>query len=79
MLEPEALETMSLIRGGAFYRFQEVAHLIRPNQWNAVRRIFIARRLRTSLFFINLRTSLFSINNVLAPVSFLHVGAFYFH
>jgi hypothetical protein len=42
MQEPEALETMSLIRGGAFYRFQEVAHLIRPNQWNAVRRIFIA-------------------------------------
>src|SRR5258705_13635821 len=42
MQAPEALETMSLIRGGAFYRFQEVAHLIRPNQWNAVRRIFIA-------------------------------------
>jgi len=42
MQEPEALETMSLIRGGAFYRFQEVAHLIRPNQWNAIRRIFIA-------------------------------------
>ena len=42
MQESEALETMSLIRGGAFYRFQEVAHLIRPNQWNAVRRIFIA-------------------------------------
>jgi len=42
MQEPEALETMSLIRGGAFYRFQEVAHLIRPNEWNAVRRIVIA-------------------------------------
>ena len=37
MLEPEALETMSLIRGGAFYRFQEVAYLTRPNQWNAFR------------------------------------------
>jgi hypothetical protein len=42
MQEPEALETLSLIRGGAFYRFQEVAHLIRPNQWNPVRRVFIA-------------------------------------
>jgi hypothetical protein len=41
MQEPETLETVSLIRGGAFYRFQEVAHLIRPNQWNAGRRIFI--------------------------------------
>ncbi len=41
MQEPETLETVSLIRGGAFYRFQEVAHLIRPNQWNAGRRIFV--------------------------------------
>ena len=41
MEEPETLETVSLIRGGAFYRFQEVAHLIRPNQWNVGRRILI--------------------------------------
>jgi hypothetical protein len=42
MEEPETLETVSLIRGGAFYRFQEAAHLIRPNQWNVGRRIFVA-------------------------------------
>src|SRR5579862_8335042 len=42
MEEPEALETVSLIRGGAFYRFQRAAHLIRINQWNVGRRIFIA-------------------------------------
>jgi hypothetical protein len=42
MQEPETLETVSLIRGGALYRFQEMAHLIRPNQWNIGRRIFIA-------------------------------------
>jgi hypothetical protein len=42
MQEPEPLETVSLIRGGAFYRFQEVAHLIRPNQWNMGRRIVVA-------------------------------------
>jgi hypothetical protein len=42
MQEPETLETVSLIRGGALYRFQETAHLIRPNQWNIGRRISIA-------------------------------------
>ena len=42
MQEPETLETVSLVRGGAFYRFQEVSHLIRPNQWNMGRRIVIA-------------------------------------
>ena len=42
MQEPETLETVSLIRGGALYRFQEGTRLIRPNQWNAGRRIFIA-------------------------------------
>jgi len=40
--EPETLETVSLIRGGALYRFQEMAHLIRPNQWNVARRVFTA-------------------------------------
>jgi len=42
--EPETLDTVSLMRGGAVYRFQEMAHLIRPNQWNAGRRIFVAVR-----------------------------------
>jgi hypothetical protein len=42
MKQPETLETVSLMRGGALYRLQEIAHLIRPNQWNAGRRIFIA-------------------------------------
>src|SRR5277367_1401724 len=42
MQEPETLETLSLIRGGALYHFQEVTHLIRPNQWNIGRRIFTA-------------------------------------
>ena len=42
MQEPEPLETVSLIRGGAFYRFQEAVHLIRPNQWNMGRRIVVA-------------------------------------
>ena len=42
MQEPENLEEMSLIRGGAFYRLQELARLIRPNQWNAGRRILAA-------------------------------------
>ena len=42
MQEPETLETVSLIRGGALYRFQEGTRLIRPNQWNTGRRIFIA-------------------------------------
>jgi hypothetical protein len=42
MQEPETLDTVSLIRGGALYRFQEVAHLIRPTQWNMARRIFLA-------------------------------------
>lgn len=42
MEEPETLETVSLIRGGALYRFQEAAHLIRPNEWNTGRRIFIS-------------------------------------
>jgi hypothetical protein len=37
--EPENLEAVSLIRGGAFYHVQELARLIRPNQWNAGRRI----------------------------------------
>jgi hypothetical protein len=41
MQEAETLETVSLIRGGALYRFQEVTRLIRPNQWNTGRRIFI--------------------------------------
>jgi hypothetical protein len=41
MREPETLEEMSLIRGGALYRFQELAHLIKPNQWNTGRRISI--------------------------------------
>jgi len=41
MQEAETLETVSLIRGGALYRFQEATHLIRPNQWNTGRRIFI--------------------------------------
>jgi hypothetical protein len=41
MQEPETLETVSLIRGGAFYHFQEMAHLIRPSQWNVGRRIVI--------------------------------------
>jgi hypothetical protein len=40
--EPENLGTVSLIRGGAFYRVQELARLIRPDQWNAGRRIFAA-------------------------------------
>ena len=31
-----------MIRGGAFYRIQELARLIRPNQWNAGRRILAA-------------------------------------
>ena len=42
MQEPENLEAVSLIRGGAFYRAQKLARLIRPNQWNARRRIFAA-------------------------------------
>jgi hypothetical protein len=42
MQEAETLETVSLIRGGALYRFQEMAHLIRPDQWNVGRRVFIA-------------------------------------
>jgi len=42
MQEPETLETVSLIRGGALYRFQETTHLIRPNQWNVARRVFLA-------------------------------------
>ena len=32
----------SLIRGGPFYRTQEVARLIRPNEWNHVRRVTFA-------------------------------------
>jgi hypothetical protein len=40
--ELENLDTVSLIRGGACYRVQELARLIRPNQWNAGRRIFAA-------------------------------------
>jgi hypothetical protein len=40
--EPENLDSVSLIRGGAFYRLQELARLIRPNQWNASRRILAA-------------------------------------
>jgi len=40
--ELESLDTVSLIRGGAFYRVQELARLIRPNQWNAGRRILAA-------------------------------------
>jgi hypothetical protein len=42
MQEPETLETVSLIRGGALYYFQEMAHLIRPNQWNVGLRTFLA-------------------------------------
>jgi len=42
MEEPATLDTVSLIRGGALYRFQEGTRLIRPNQWNTGRRIFIA-------------------------------------
>ena len=42
MQEPENLDSVSLIRGGAFYRLQELARLIRPNQWNASRRILAA-------------------------------------
>lgn len=41
MQEAETLETVSLIRGGAIYHFQEVLRLIRPNQWNTGRRIFV--------------------------------------
>jgi hypothetical protein len=32
----------SLIRGGPFYRIQEAARLIRPNEWNLVRRVTFA-------------------------------------
>lgn len=42
MQKLENLDTVSLIRGGAFYRVQELARLIRPNQWNAGRRILAA-------------------------------------
>lgn len=33
---------LSLIRGGPFYRAQEATRLIRPNQWNHVRRVTFA-------------------------------------
>jgi hypothetical protein len=42
MQEAETLETVSLIRGGAIYHFQEAVRLIRPNQWNTGRRILVA-------------------------------------
>ena len=42
MHEPENVEAVSLIRGGAIYRLQELARLIRPDQWNAGRRILAA-------------------------------------
>jgi hypothetical protein len=32
----------SLIRGGPFYRIQQAARLIRPNEWNLVRRVSFA-------------------------------------
>jgi len=32
---------ISLVRGGPFYRFQQAVGLIRPNQWNLVRRIAV--------------------------------------
>lgn len=33
---------LSLVRGGPFYRAQQAARLIRPNQWNHVRRVAFA-------------------------------------
>jgi hypothetical protein len=33
---------VSLVRGGPFYRAQQAVRLIRPNQWNLVRRISVA-------------------------------------
>ena len=42
MQEPETLETVSLIRGGAFRHFQDVVRLVRPKQWNAAWKICIA-------------------------------------
>jgi hypothetical protein len=33
---------LSLIRGGPFYRAQQAARLIRPNEWNHVRRVAFA-------------------------------------
>jgi hypothetical protein len=39
MQEPENPDIASSISGGVLYRFQELARLIRPNQWNAGLRI----------------------------------------
>jgi hypothetical protein len=40
--QPETLETGFSIRGGALYRFQEMARVIRPKRWSVGRRILIA-------------------------------------
>jgi hypothetical protein len=39
---PAAGSEPSLIRGGPFYRIQEAARLIRPNEWNLIRRVTFA-------------------------------------